>query len=140
MFWYTAQLATTWYQAHIVAVGLAMLAVGLALGADPAAPDDEPGRVDVAVEPVEPAPAAAASEARHRLAIDRRQFVVGLLFGLAATARLSILVAAPFFILVGSGGSWWRRGWSAGIGAAVPGGRAPGLQRRGDRPRVPPGL
>src|SRR6185503_9801112 len=51
---------------------------------------------------------------------DRRQFTVGLLFGLAATARLSILVAAPFFLLVGSGGSWWRRGWSAGIGAAIP--------------------
>ena len=31
VFWYTAQLATTWYQAHIVAVGLTMLAVGLAL-------------------------------------------------------------------------------------------------------------
>ncbi len=28
VFWYTAQLATTWYQAHVVAVGLAMLAVG----------------------------------------------------------------------------------------------------------------
>jgi hypothetical protein len=109
-FWYAAQLATTWYQAHIVAVGLAMLAVGLALGGDPAAQDDERG-ID---EP------AGAHRPRRRLAIDRRQFVVGLLFGLAATARLSILVAAPFFLLVGSGGSWWRRGWSAGIGAAIP--------------------
>ena len=45
VFWYAAQLATTWYQAHIVAVGLAMLAVGLALGADPAAQDDEPARM-----------------------------------------------------------------------------------------------
>ena len=34
VFWYTAQNTTTWYQAHIVAVGLTMLAVGLALGAD----------------------------------------------------------------------------------------------------------
>ena len=42
VFWYTAQLATTWYQAHIVAVGLTMLACGLAIGADPAADDDEP--------------------------------------------------------------------------------------------------
>jgi hypothetical protein len=114
-FWYAAQLATTWYQAHIVAVGLALLAVGLALGADPAAQDDERGLDE---------PAAAGDDAAHRpsrrLAIDRRQFVVGLLFGLAATARLSILVAAPFFLLVGAGGSWWRRGWSAGIGAAIP--------------------
>jgi hypothetical protein len=106
--WYAAQLATTWYQAHIVAVGLAMLTVGLALGADRPAQDDERG----IGEP--------AGELSRRLAIDRRQFVVGLLFGLAATARLSILVAAPFFLLVGSGGSWWRRGWSAGIGAAIP--------------------
>jgi hypothetical protein len=35
VFWYTAQNTTTWYQAHIVAVGVTMLAVGLALGADP---------------------------------------------------------------------------------------------------------
>ena len=31
-----------------------------------------------------------------------------------------MLFAAPFFVLVGSGGSWWRRGWSAGLGAALP--------------------
>ena len=37
VFWYTAQLATTWYQAHVVAVGLTLLAVGLALRLDPAA-------------------------------------------------------------------------------------------------------
>ena len=137
-FWYAAQLATTWYQAHIVAVGLAMLAVGLALGADPAAQDDErgldspggdpPTAVSGPGAPSAPGAAgeagAAATQVAHppsrRLAIDRRQFVVGLLFGLAATARLSILVAAPFFLLVGAGGSWWRRGWSAGIGAALP--------------------
>ncbi len=122
-FWYTAQLATTWYQAHIVAVGLAMLAVGLALGADPAAQDDERGVDGTAGEPppsVGVEAAVIAPRPSRRLAIDRRQFVVGLLFGLAATARLSVLVAAPFFLLVGSGGSWWRRGWSAGIGAAIP--------------------
>jgi hypothetical protein len=116
-FWYAAQLATTWYQAHIVAVGLAMLAVGLAIGADPAAQDDERAIDQPAGEAP---PTADADPPSRRLAIDRRQFVVGLLFGLAATARLSILVAAPFFLLVGSGGSWRRRGWSAGIGAAIP--------------------
>ena len=46
--------------------------------------------------------------------------MVGVLFGLAATARLSTLVAAPFFLLVGSGGTWWRRGWSAALGAVIP--------------------
>ena len=39
---------------------------------------------------------------------------------MACTARLTVLLAAPFFVLVGSGGSWWRRGWSAGLGAALP--------------------
>jgi hypothetical protein len=108
-----------------------MLAVGLALGADPAAQDDErgiepAGRPPPSAGPAGPAVAGAlageggARRSSRRLAIDGRQFVVGLLFGLAATARLSILVAAPFFLLVGSGGSWWRRGWSAGIGAAIP--------------------
>ncbi|HXS71965.1 MAG TPA: hypothetical protein VN839_10335, partial [Patescibacteria group bacterium] len=42
VFWYTAQNTTTWYQAHIVAVGLTMLAVGMALGAD----HDADGRKD----------------------------------------------------------------------------------------------
>jgi hypothetical protein len=116
VFWYTAQLATTWYQAHIVAVGLAMLAVGLAIGNDRGAHDDEPGLDDVSGVEGVPAPPPA----EHRFAVDRRQFVVGLLFGLAATARLTTLVAAPFFLLVGPGGSWWRRGWSAGLGAAIP--------------------
>ncbi len=119
VFWYTAQLATTWYQAHIVAVGLAMLAVGLALGADPMAQDDEPG-LDGESEPDDDAVRTVAAPAGHRFAIDRRQFVIGLLFGLAATARLTILLAAPFFVLVGAGGSWWRRSWSAGLGAAIP--------------------
>ena len=43
VFWYTAQVTTTWYQAHIVAVGLTLLAVGIAVGADPGA-DGEPAR------------------------------------------------------------------------------------------------
>ncbi len=37
VFWYTAQNTTTWYQAHILAVGLTMLAIGVALDGDPAA-------------------------------------------------------------------------------------------------------
>ncbi|MEO6207213.1 MAG: hypothetical protein ABIP77_04590, partial [Candidatus Limnocylindrales bacterium] len=126
VFWYTAQLATTWYQAHILAVGLALLAVGLALGADPAAQDDEPGFDDPAWHPVKrPAEGpvdgpAAPSVVRHILAVDRRQFVIGFLFGLAATSRLTVIFAAPFFMLVGSGGGWWRRSWSAGLGAVIP--------------------
>jgi hypothetical protein len=112
VFWYTAQLATTWYQAHIVAVGLAMLAVGLAMRADPTAQDD--------IASDEGAPLTPARRWPDQLRIDRRQFVAGLLFGLACTARLTVVFAAPFFLLVGSGGSWQRRGWSAGVGAVIP--------------------
>ena len=118
VFWYTAQLATTWYQAHIVAVGLAMVAIAIALGADPAAQDDEPGFDD----PDVPAPRFRPSFPTWRgwIAVDRRQFLAGFLFGLACTARLTVVFAAPFFLFVGAGGNWWRRGWSAGLGAIIP--------------------
>ena len=111
VFWYTAQLSTTWYQAHIVAVALTFLAIGLAVGADPDAIADEAHAT---------APGRLAGRAREPFAIDRHQFFVGLLFGLACTARLPILVGAPFFAFVGSGGGWRRRAWSAGLGAALP--------------------
>jgi hypothetical protein len=52
--------------------------------------------------------------------VDRRQFAAGLLFGLACTARLTIVFGAPFFMLVGSGGSLARRSISAGLGAIIP--------------------
>ena len=114
VFWYSAQLATTWYQAHIAAIALLMLASGLALRADPAAEGDTSMT----------SPGASAERGpktgRRWLAVDRRQFVVGLLFGLACTARLTIVFAAPFFLLVGAGGGLRRRGWSAGVGAAIP--------------------
>ena len=115
-FWYAAQLATTWYQAHIVAVAVTMLAVGLAVGADPAAGDDEPGFDD----PDHVPPPRPAERPVERLRVAPRQLVAGLLFGLAATARLTVIFGAPFFMLVGAGGSWWRRSWSAGLGAIVP--------------------
>ena len=106
VFWFTAQITTTWYQAHIVAVGLTLLAVGFAVGADPGADDDEAHHRHL--------------KARGFRAVDRRQFLAGMLFGLACTARLPVLFGAPFFALVGSGGDWRRRSWSAGVGAALP--------------------
>jgi hypothetical protein len=126
VFWFTAQVTTTWYQAHIVAVGLALLAVGIAVGADRRASEE-----DVAAEGTVPdatgddgaprsADAPAPAGLRTLLRVDRRQFVAGLLFGLACTARLTVVFGAPFFALVGSGGDWRRRGWSAGLGAALP--------------------
>jgi hypothetical protein len=100
VFWYAAQNVTTWYQAHVAAVGLTMIAVGLAVSWDE---DDEE----------EPGP-------RRRAGIDPRAFAIGLLFGLATTTRLTVVLAAPFFMLVGPCGNWRRRGWSAGLGAAIP--------------------
>jgi hypothetical protein len=48
------------------------------------------------------------------------QVAAGILFGLAVTARLTILFGFPFLILVGGGGTWLRRAMLAGAGAAVP--------------------
>jgi hypothetical protein len=48
------------------------------------------------------------------------QVAAGILFGLAVTARLTILLGFPFLILVGGGGTWLRRALLAGAGAAVP--------------------
>jgi hypothetical protein len=124
VFWYAAQIGTTWYQAHVLAVALTLAAIGVAVGHDrDAARDedelDEPGgrERDRAV--------SAPEDGRRRLdarAIlpDRHQFLAGLLFGLACTSRLTVVFGAPFFVLVGSGGSWQRRGISAALGAAIP--------------------
>ena len=51
---------------------------------------------------------------------ESRQVAAGILFGLAVTARLTILFGIPFFFFVGGGGSWLRRGLLAGAGAAIP--------------------
>jgi len=48
------------------------------------------------------------------------QVAAGIFFGLAVTARLTILLGFPFLVLVGGGGSWLRRGLLAGAGAAIP--------------------
>jgi hypothetical protein len=120
VFWYTAQLGTTWWFAHVVALAPLLLAVGLAIGADRASAESE----DDLPEPDSPSPAAGLSLGdvvrRPLRLLDRRQFAIGLLFGLAATARLTVLFGAPFFALVGSGGSWPRRAASAGLGALIP--------------------
>jgi hypothetical protein len=132
VFWYAAQNATTWYQAHIVAVGLTMLAVGIALGADPdAAVEEEAGEAEAEAATTaaiaEPWRAPPPPTLRQRLGVDPRQFLAGLLFGLAAAARLSVIFGAPFFLFVGGSGAPgkpgsgpWRRAWSAGVGAAIP--------------------
>ena len=101
VFWYTGQLATTWYQAHILAVGLTFLAIGLALHEGSTA-------------------SAARTRTVRVLALAPRQVAAGLLLGLAATARLPVILGWPFFAFVGPGGSVRRRAWSSAVGAAIP--------------------
>ena len=115
VFWYAAQLGTTWFFAHVVAVSCLLLAVGIALGGDPRA--DEP---EDAPSPRAFAAGLAAGLRRPLGLLDGRQLLAGFLFGLACTARLTIVFGAPFFMFVGSGGSMLRRSVSAGLGAAIP--------------------
>lgn len=136
VFWYAAELGTTWFFAHVVAVGFAFLAIGIALGGDPALTenegtedDDEDGTAasiaGAGMNRLIDATLGAFAETRRRVRdpgslIDRRQFAAGLLFGIACTARLTIVFGAPFFVFVGSGGSAARRAISAGLGAIIP--------------------
>jgi hypothetical protein len=135
VFWFTAEKGTTWYFAHVVAVGFTFVAIGLALGGDHAAisdaldgpeSDDDPDTQDVD-EDAEDGEAVGSSDGWRRgrwhalrTLLDGRQFLVGILFGLACTARLTVVFGALFFVVVGSGGTWWRRGVSAALGAAIP--------------------
>ena len=116
VFWYAAQLGTTWFFAHVAAITFILLAVGVALGSDPEA-DDE---VEDAPSPAGLVASLVDALRRPLDLIDRRQLLAGLLFGLACTARLTVVFAAPFFMLVGGGGSWARRSFSAGLGALIP--------------------
>jgi hypothetical protein len=127
VWWWAAAVGSTWYLAHQVAVVFALLAVGVALRGDRRAGDEtlreEMDRTD--------AEAAGAAEARasHGQAsgllgaiwpLDRSQVLAGLLLGIAATARLPLVFAAPFLMLTGGGGSVARRTASAAVGAVLP--------------------
>jgi hypothetical protein len=106
--WYAAELGTTWYLAHVVALGLTFLAIGVALTADPLAAAGEP---DPVLDPDAPP---------RRIVLDRRQVLAGVLLGLACTARLTVVFGVPFFLYVGGGGDRLRRGASALVGMAIP--------------------
>jgi len=131
--WYAASLGTTWYFAHVVALAPALLAVGVALGGDRSFAADAARVADRAEDHETPPFGSRLAAAARAVAmdlwsllrrpvsfLDRRQFVAGLLFGIACTARLTIVLGAPFFVFVGSGGSMTRRAVSAGLGAAIP--------------------
>jgi hypothetical protein len=142
VFWYASQLGSTWYIAHVIAVGLTLGAILIALERDPRAvaasahddwddprdrdePEATPGAgtddLLVAPEPDDDRPPVVAPIAWSSLwPVSGWQFLAGLLLGLAATARLPVVLGLPFFVLVGGGGNWLRRGASAALGAAIP--------------------
>jgi hypothetical protein len=97
--WYAASLGSTWYFAHVVAVGLTLASVAVALDGETREANREPGAPRPFLEP--------------------RQVAAGLLLGLAATSRLTVIFGLPFLLFVGAGGGWLRRGLAAGAGAAI---------------------
>ena len=99
--WYAAMLGSTWFLAHVVASTFLFLGITAALDG----------------ERREPLGQRARSVAGW---VVVRQLWAGLLYGIAALARLPTIFAAPFFVFVGPGGTFWRRAVSAGLGAVVP--------------------
>lgn len=124
--WYAAMLGTTWYLAHLVAVALALLAVGIALGADRAAvagarralADPVWAEGVGSVRPLDLVrnPGRVVGKA---LPLDPRAVAAGVCLGLAATARLTVVFGLPFLLLVG-GGRWPRRTLSILMGTSLP--------------------
>ena len=92
--WYASSLGTTWYLAHVVALGLTLVAVAIALDADDRW--------------------AALDRSAPRPLLDWRQILAGFLLGLAVTSRLTVGFGVVFLVLVGGGGSWTRRGGCCG--------------------------
>ena len=122
VWWWAATVGSTWYLAHLVAVLPATLAVGVALrhdrdaDLDDGVPDGDAGTsADMGDEPHEDRRWWHAI-----LPLDGSQVLAGLLLGIAATARLPLVFAAPFLMVVGGGGSVPRRTVSAGVGGVVP--------------------
>jgi hypothetical protein len=128
--WYAAMLSTTWFLAHVVAVTFTLLGITLALDGErreramvairalaPAAPT--PGG-NVVVSAFEDSSMFLSWYRRARPYFEPVQFMAGFVFGVAALARLTVIFAAPFFLFVGPGGTMFRRGASAALGAAIP--------------------
>jgi hypothetical protein len=88
--WYASMLGSTWFFAHVVASTALFLAIIVAL------------------------------DAERRPSARARQVLAGFALGTAALARLTTVFGAPFFALVGGGGTFVRRAVLAGAGALVP--------------------
>ena len=96
--WWAAAVGSTWYFAHLVAVDLALVAVGVALRHDPRAAGETPWRGGRTAGR-RPARGGWASGlgplGRLRGSAwppDRSQVLAGLLLGLAVTARLPLVL------------------------------------------------
>ena len=122
--WWAAAVGSTWYFAHLVAADLALLAVGVTLHHDPLAVRESPLR-EARQGDVRRAAGRWVGGPWRRLRRatwppDPSQVLAGFLLGLAVTARLPIVFAAPWFMLVGGGRSITRRTLSTAIGALLP--------------------
>ena len=124
VWWWATTVGSTWYLAHLVATDVALVAVGVALRRDPRAAEDRLGG-----GPDQPGADAGAPDPPPRrldrlraaaLPLDRWQVLAGLLLGIAVTARLPMILAAPFLAFVGGGGTIPRRVLSAGLGGFLP--------------------
>ena len=122
--WWAAAAGTTWYLAHLVALNLAMLAVGVTLRHDPRASAETALQEEDRHADEDASAGVPPSYVRGLWAsawpLDRSQTLAGLLLGLSVTARLPLVFAAPWFIFVGGGSSRLRRTISTGAGAVLP--------------------
>ncbi len=119
VWWWATVAGSTWYLAHLVAADIALLAVGIALRRDPSAADERP-RDEASPADAGRAGATASGLRRSVWPLDRSQVLVGFLLGLAVAARLPLIFGAPFFVMVGGGGTPGRRLASAAVGGFLP--------------------
>ena len=104
--WYAAAIGSTWFLAHVVALGLSLLAATLAIDGELARQAPRRGTAS---------PLATPAPGR----VDGRAFVAALLLGLATLSRLTVVFGAPFLLAVGSG-TWRSRLVSVAVGLAIP--------------------
>ena len=148
--WYASMLSTTWFLAHVVAVTFVLLGITLALDGERQEQvrrtlrllrEDDTERVPSSlVTTIEQSSLFLAWFRRARRHVDPLQFMAGFVFGIGALARLPVILGAPFFVFVGGGGSYWRRGFSAGTRRGDPCRAPAGLQPRIDGTPLQPGL
>jgi hypothetical protein len=105
--WYAAMLGSTWFLAHVAATTFLLLAITMALDGE------RHERARAVLERL-------GGSVSPRGWFQPLQFMAGFVFGLAALARLPVLLGAPFLVFVGAGGSYRARAFSAGLGALIP--------------------